>query len=137
MAGGIIEGFGIGPRGRGALFYGVCIWVRLGMAAAVYFGRNETGVQIAVIAVGAFVALQNLRKFGEAVWWSRPLHFTVACVFIAFAILALLNVEIKDVEELFPTLMAVVLVIDVALGLLTSFIKCPFTSTGVKDSNPA
>jgi hypothetical protein len=59
---GRIAAAGATPTQRAALFYGVCIWVRVGLAVGVYFAAEWEleGTMIAVIVASSAVTVVEL-----------------------------------------------------------------------------
>lgn len=73
---GLFERRGVPREARRALFFGVCVWVRL--LAAVMLPRAAARAAAAVAA--AVIARALLQSSGQ-VWWSRGFHLaTAVCV---------------------------------------------------------
>jgi len=120
---GVIERAGATPPARAALFYGVCVYVRIGIAFAVMFAaRADYTATIAVILAGAIVATITECFYREKVWWNRPVHAAMALGVATSAAVGLANKSNGAVYAI-----SVILLADLAWGVTHSLIKWPFS----------
>lgn len=122
---GVLQSLGATASQRAALFYGVCIWVRLAMAYGVYrFLRIYPRPTILVVLVVAVMATMyngyNALYSTNDVWWCRGCHAVVAAVIAVLAVLAYLNIVPHVV---LPWAM----VADVLFGVAYSRYMTPFS----------
>jgi hypothetical protein len=104
MNGGVIEALGASVLQRRVLFYGVCVPLRLVLAASVTRAPRWLVVAFACASIVANIAaLRSNRK----VWWCRPAHLAPAV-----AVLALMFSKNRKVA-------ALVAVADVVFGVGT------------------
>jgi hypothetical protein len=106
-----------------ALFYGVCIWVRLAMAASVgmalCLGSRALGFAVFVVALAAALLLATSDK--TTVWWSRKIHAALAVVVSLSALLSALMPR-------WPCwVTAALLAVDVSVGVASAMRQNPWS----------
>jgi hypothetical protein len=122
---GRIEKMGASPNVRAALFYGVCIWVRVGITVGVMYIARAYFVPT-MIAVLVAAILYSATEFGltltnNPVWWSRAAHGLIGAIIAITAIIALAT-------RRFSTAYAIsfFMLLDTAIGIVLSFARKPF-----------
>jgi hypothetical protein len=121
---GRIETAGATPTQRAALFYGVCIWLRVGIAVGVYYAAAAEleGTMVAVIIASACVTVVELALAAlstNVVWWSHAAHAGVWFLVAVSAVVSLFKPR---------AVMAVVLFLlaDVGWGIAHSLVARPW-----------
>jgi uncharacterized membrane protein YgdD (TMEM256/DUF423 family) len=121
--GGFFEQHGATPGQRRALFYGVCIWVRLLIAVAAYYALKWWPVPAASVILALAVAVVAVNATAAArhdhndVWWSRGAHAVIAAMVAVMAVAALAT-RGKQVPY---TAVALAVGLDVVFGVVYSF----------------
>ena len=123
--GGQIAQRGVSLPNRRALFYGVCIWVRLALAIGVGFAAHRWPVVVPsivlAVALGGIVVnvVQAVRQGVDAVWWSRPSHAVISFAIAVAAVLVL-------TKHIPPATLGIFVALDVIFGIISSFMVCGF-----------
>ena len=112
---GAVKDRGVSLRNRKLLFYGVCIWVRLGLAYLAYKLNEKEWFPYLI----AGIMLLSLRyvKFNKdhCVWWSRKFHHMMVIIILLTSIYQIVTKDKKP-------LIAVLILIDLIVGVISSFI---------------
>jgi hypothetical protein len=120
---GRIAAAGATPTQRAALFYGVCIWVRVGLAVGVYFAAEWEleGTMIAVIVASSAVTVVELALAAfstNVVWWSHAAHAAIWFLVALSAVASLFTAAVPAV--------VLFLLADVGWGVAHSLVARPF-----------
>ena len=115
---------GVSVRGRAALFYGVCIWVRVGVAFAFMFAADAwyTGTMAIVLAASVVFTMAELVKESR-VWWNRTVHALMGNAVMISTVVGL----VQKTDGVVYTISVIVLA-DVAWGVFHSLVVRPFSS---------
>jgi hypothetical protein len=122
MDGGLFKKLNFSPSARRALFWGVCIFVRLGLAVlasylSLWWPVPTAWVVLILAAVAAaFNAWSAWNASSTSVWWSRPMHMILALAIVGAAILVL-------TKQLDPKMLGVVVGLDVVFGVAFAIIS--------------
>lgn len=111
---------GFSSAQRCAMFYAICIPLRLSLAAVVYnFGSGAIVRSTAVVASLASFFFNSKRMREETkeepVWWHRPVHM-LSSIVIAVSFIISPNTQVPSV----------ILMADTLVGLATSVYQSPF-----------
>jgi len=122
MEGGMFKNAGVSVRRRAALFYGVCIWVRVGVAFAFMFAADAwyTGTLAIVLAASVVFTIAELMQESR-VWWNRTVHSLMGFAVMISAIVGL----VKKTDGVVYAI-SVILLADVAWGVFHSLVVRPF-----------
>lgn len=98
------------------LFYGVCIWVRLGLVYLSYKMYNIKWFLYLALIVSGIALLRNVNRVDkdDCVWWSRLFHYVNIWVILSVSIIQLTTGDRKPI-------ISILLLIDVLFGILYSF----------------
>jgi hypothetical protein len=120
--GGVFKNAGVSLRMRAALFYGVCIWARVGVAFAFMFAANAwyTGTLAIVLAAAVIFTTAELSQQSH-VWWNRKVHALMGFAVIISAIVGL----VKETDAVIYAI-SVIMLADVTWGVLHSLVARPF-----------
>lgn len=112
---GVVEKSGASPGWRKALFYGVCVPLRLFLAWIVYTNLSPS-LQVILLIVSAISVYINLLGMNSSndIWWTQELHLLTSLS--TFLILVARR----------PEFVPYVMVFDVLYGVVTSFTRDPF-----------
>ena len=123
-----VKDLGVSLEGRKWLFYGVCIWVRLGLVVLAYYLRNKPWFPYTV-AIGSLLVLWFIDfKKEKCVWWYRFMHRIMVYLILLAALWQVVKHQHWEEEEqdcrerLFPPIIAFLLLLDLLLGLGFSFV---------------
>ena len=99
---------------RSRLFWGVCVWARVGVAVLVLLAllRWTHATLIGVAAVVGVVVIVNASR-SNSVWWHRSDHIVVGSVVVTTAVVA---IAVGDVTVA-PWVILGCLLADVVLGM--------------------
>lgn len=101
---------------RRLLFYGICIWIRLGLVYLSYkFYKAKWFLYITLI-ISLLAILLNINKVDkeECVWWSRRFHYMNLWMILCVSAVQLATGNRQQVISL-------LLLIDVVFGIVYSF----------------
>jgi hypothetical protein len=116
-----------GPHTRAVLFYGICIWVRLGLAVGLGFAIHAAQTTtLAVVLAGAIIYAAVQCTLTHPVWWNRRVHSIIGMVVAAAAAIGL-AVPAGVYVYLVPILVG----LDVVWGIGHSLVVHPFDHTDV------
>lgn len=115
---GVFESMGATKGQRAALFYGLCIWVRLGLAYVVYDAALSSPSVTSLVVAGAAAMAAVYNGYNawystNDVWWCRGCHAIIAAVLSVVAMLSYVGL-------VSPMLMPLIMVGDVVMGLMHS-----------------
>ena len=101
---------------RRMLFYGVCIWVRLGLVYLSYKIYNTKWFLYVALIVSGIAILRNANRVDkdDCVWWSRRFHYMNLWMILCVSIIQLATGDRKPI-------ISILLLIDVLFGILYSF----------------
>lgn len=111
---GVVESMGATASQRRALFYGVCIPFRLLLAVFVRYQVWSRPFLLMVAAAAVYTNLLGLNT-SSGVWWSRGFHMLTSLAAFLFLVGGR------------PDVVPVVMILDVLVGLFTSFARDPWT----------
>lgn len=110
---------------RCALFYGVCIWVRVGVAFGFMFAARAWYTEtLAVVVAVAFLFMTSELSQRSEVWWNRKVHAFIGATVLTLAIAGL----VKETDAV-VYIISVMLVADVVWGVLHSLVVRPFRAS--------
>ena len=110
------EKYNLNYNQRRMLFYGVCIWVRLGLVYLSYKMYNTKWFLYVALIVSGIALLRNANRVNkdDCVWWSRLFHYVNLWVILSVSIIQLTTGDRKPI-------ISILLLIDVLFGILYSF----------------
>lgn len=110
------EKYNLNYNQRRMLFYGVCIWVRLGLVYLSYKMYNTKWFLYVALIVSGIALLRNANRVDkdDCVWWSRLFHYVNLWVILSVSIIQLTTGDRKPI-------ISILLLIDVLFGILYSF----------------
>lgn len=113
---GVVEKSGASPGLRKALFYGVCVPLRLFLAWIVYANLSSPSLQVILLIVSAISVYINLLGLNSSndIWWTQEVHLLTSLSTFLFLVARR------------PEFVPYVMVFDVLYGVLTSFTRDPF-----------
>jgi hypothetical protein len=111
---GVLETAGVDTQVRQLLFWGVCIWVRLGVAVLTLLALLTWPVPalIGTATVTGVVVITNISRT-NSVWWHRSDHIIAGSVVVVTAIAA---IAVGD-TTISPWIILGVFIADVFLGM--------------------
>ena len=110
-----VKDLGVSLENRKRLFYGICIWVRLGLVYLAYLLREKKWFPYTILGI-CLLSLYWIPFDKDAcVWWSRKLHHIMVYVLLAAA---LYQVVMEDTRPL----LSILLFTDLMLGVTSSFL---------------
>ena len=124
--GGVLRNRGYHKKQLMAMYYGICIPLRLFGAWLVWkYSSEETWMLWVLLAVGVWGFIANMRGMlrSEMTWWLRELHLFVS---IAVACVALFVLSGWLSTEFGRNILTTLLLVDVGAGLLWSVSSRPF-----------
>ena len=106
---------GVSIKNRKLIFYGICIWVRLGLVYLAYKLKEKVWFPYLIVAIFLF-SLYNV-KFDkdECVWLARKMHYIILCIILLASIYQVISKDKRPIISL-------LVLIDLILGLGSSFI---------------
>ena len=113
---GKLKEMGIPLNQRKMLFYGICIWLRLGLAYLSY-KYYEHPYFLYLAAIGSVIGILTIRvNKDKCVWWSRRFHHINLWLILYTVLIQLVTKDKKPI-------ISYLLFIDVFTGILTSFFQ--------------
>jgi len=87
---GIIESSGFTPSSRRALFYLVCIPIRLSLVALAFKFHENPLFKIAAFLAAVFSVYTNVDKLasGDEVWWNRSVHVVTSALIASSVVIS-------------------------------------------------
>ena len=110
------EKYNLNYNQRRMLFYGLCIWVRLGLVYLSYKMYNTKWFLYVALIVSGIALLRNANRIDKdhCVWWSRRFHYMNLWIILCVSIIQLTTGDRKKI-------ISILLLIDVLFGILYSF----------------
>lgn len=120
--GGMFARAGVRSSERAALFYGVCIWARVAVAFAFMVAANKWYTETLAIVLAAAIVFTVTELVQQSlVWWNRKVHAVFGFAVAVSAIVGLVKEQDSVVYAI-----SVILLADVAWGVIHSFYERPF-----------
>ena len=110
-----VKNLGVSVKNRKLLFYGICIWIRLGLVYFAYILRKRVWFPYFALGIGLFSLYTIKFDKDECVWWSRKMHQIILCIILLASIYQVIS---KDKRPI----ISILILIDLILGLGSSFI---------------
>lgn len=126
VVGGVLRNKGFSGVALMMMFYLICVVVRLGFAWLVWKFGERVEMLWVVLAVALAAVVGNIRGImrNKTVWWFREFHLLVA---LALVVTCGLSLYYGGADRLvFKNVLVGLLVVDVGVGVLTSFVRKPF-----------
>ena len=113
---GIIESAGFKPSSRKALFYLVCVPIRLSLVALAFKFHDNPVFKVASFLAAVFSVYTNVDRLasGDAVWWNRAVHVITSSLIASSVVLS-----VSDLVGYF-------LLMDIAFGVISSLVIKPW-----------
>lgn len=92
-----------------ALYFGVCVPVRLTLAYILFSNEKSFYVRWALVIASSVSVIRNSSLLHENVWWSRSTHLNTSVIIFLLAVLNRIKMA------------STVMVYDVVIGLVTFF----------------
>lgn len=110
-----VKDLGVSVKNRKLLFYGICIWVRLGLVYLTYLLYNKTWFPYLVAGISSLSLFFIKFEKEECVWWSRRIH---KIMLILVLIASIHQIIVKDKNYI----ISILIFIDLIIGLISSLI---------------
>jgi hypothetical protein len=106
---------GVSLQNRKRLFYGICIWVRLGLVYLAYVLRKKKWFPYSIIVI-CLLSLYFI-KFDKdtCVWWSRKMHQIMVYIILVAALYQVITEDVRPI-------ISILIFIDLILGIISSFL---------------
>jgi len=109
-----IKDLGVSLKNRKLLFYGICIWVRLGLSFLAYKYTTKKWFPY-LVAIICLLSIKFVHfEKDNCVWWSRKMHFIILILVLCTSIFQIITKNDKPI-------IAFLILIDLLLGLSSSF----------------
>lgn len=110
-----VKDLGVSVKNRKLLFYGICIWVRLGLVYLTYLLYNKTWFPYLVAGISSLSLFFIKFEKEKCVWWSRRIH---KIMLILVLIASIHQIIVKDKNYI----ISILIFIDLIIGLISSLI---------------
>ena len=110
-----VKDLGVSVKNRKLLFYGICIWVRLGLVYLTYLLYNKTWFPYLVAGISSLSLFFIKFEKEECVWWSRRIH---KIMLILVLIASIHQIIVKDKNYI----ISILIFIDLIIGIISSLI---------------